>query len=167
MTNHKFSPMMKKILLCMGILFILYGTTFTQVLSEWRNIGRTGIYTETDLMNKWPENGPQLIWANEDIPVGYSSIAISDSTIFLTGTDKEMDVLISIDIKGNLMWKTSYGRAWNKSYALSRCTPTVEKDRVYVSSGLGDIACINALSGEIIWKIEAMEKFDGTYVIGV
>jgi len=152
-----------KTTLLITVLFFLVQMLFSQVLSEWRNIGRTGIYKETGLLNKWPEDGLQLIWSIEDLPPGYSSVSFADSTIFSTGVVDEMDVLIAIDLNGNIKWKTPYGRAWDKSYTYSRCTPTVEKESVYVSSGLGDVACINIITGEINWKKNAHEKFEGTY----
>jgi len=34
---------------------------------------------------------------------------------------------------------------------------------VYATSGNGDVACIDANSGRIIWAVNAMEKFGGTY----
>jgi len=73
-----------------------------------------------------------------------------------------MDVILAFEINGNLKWNISYGRRWDGSYDESRSTPTVEGDRVYVSSGLGDIASLNAFTGEIIWKLKANDEFEGS-----
>lgn len=145
-----------------GILFFC-NTAFTQVLSEFRNIGRTGVYNEADLLKKWPENGPTMLWSNEAVPYGYSSVAVVSNAIYLTGMENNMDVLVALDIKGNIKWKIIYGESWNGQYPPSRNTPTVENDRVYVSSGSGDVACIDANTGEIVWKMDASEKFKGTF----
>lgn len=48
-------------------------------------------------------------------------------------------------------------------YNESRATPTIENKNIYVSSGLGDVACIDAISGTIRWKLKASEKFEGAY----
>jgi outer membrane protein assembly factor BamB len=134
-----------------------------QQISEWREENRTGVSAETGLLKSWPETGPELIWTNQDLPMGYSSVSIGNNTIYVTGNDKGNDILIAIGADGMTKWKTIYGRAWNGATPESRCTPTVEGNKVYVSSGFGDIACIDGTSGAIIWSLKASEIFKGTY----
>ena len=134
-----------------------------QEIIEWRGPGRTGVYNETGLLKEWPENGPKLLWAAENLHKGYSSVVIANNSIYTTGSNGTEDVLICLDMAGKLKWQVPYGRSWDGSYTESRCTPTIENERIYVSSGLGDIACINANSGDIIWSVKASEKFSGTY----
>ena len=38
-----------------------------------------------------------------------------------------------------------------KSFGGSRSAPTVVKDLVYLTSGMGDVACLRAGSGEKVW----------------
>jgi len=153
---------LKKITLIIVIHLLLISNIFSQEFSEWRGPKRTGIYNETNLLKEWPENGPKLLWSIEGIYKGYSSISVANNTIYLTGVNDTVDVLIAVDLIGNIKWQTPFGRARIGSYPESRCTPTVENDRVYVSSGLGDVTCLNALTGKIIWTVKATEKFEGT-----
>lgn len=132
-------------------------------ISEWREDNRTGVSSESGLLKQWPEEGPALVWSNQELLSGYSSVAFSDNSIFLTGNDDKNDVLISLDYEGKIKWQTPYGRSWYQSNPESRCTPTVEGDKVYVSSGYGDLACVDANSGKIIWSLKASEDFKGTY----
>ncbi len=134
-----------------------------QKISEWRMDNRTGVSSETGLLKSWPERGPELIWTNLELPMGYSSVSFGNNTIYVTGKDTVNDILVALDTEGKIKWKTAYGRIWNGSSPESRCTPTVEGEKVYVSSGLGDLACINGKSGEIIWSFKASETFKGTY----
>ena len=146
----------------LALIFLTQSLT-GQVLSEWRGHGRTGVYDETGLLTSWPDKGPELLWAAEDIPNGYSSVAVAHNTVYLTGIMEEMDAMIAVDFEGRIKWQTPYGRAWTESYNPSRSTPTIDGDRAYVSSGLGDLACLHALTGEIIWSLEASEQYEGTY----
>ena len=129
----------------------------------WREDNRTGISSETNLLKSWPEGGPELVYLNTDLPEGHSSVAIGNNTIYLTGIDSENDVLVALDNTGAIKWQVAYGRSWDGSYPNSRCTPTIDGDKVYVSSGYGDLACTNATSGEIIWQLKASEMHKGTY----
>ncbi|HOU02656.1 MAG TPA: PQQ-binding-like beta-propeller repeat protein [Bacteroidales bacterium] len=132
-------------------------------ISEWREENRTGNSAETGLLKSWPDAGPELIWSNLDLPKGNSSVSFGNNTIYLTGNDNVNDILVALDEYGKIKWKTPYGRIWKGSHPESRCTPTVEEDMVYVSSGFGDLACINGISGQIIWSVKASEIYKGTY----
>ncbi len=134
-----------------------------QKISEWREDNRTGVSSETGLMKSWPENGPALIWQNLELPNGHSSLSFGNNTIYLTGNDGKKDILVALDTYGKIKWQTPYGDAWTASNPESRCTPTVEADKVYVSSGSGDIACIDGISGKIIWSLKASEIYKGTF----
>lgn len=129
----------------------------------WREVDRSGVSSEIGLMKSWPDGGPGLIWSTTELPKGNSSSVFGNNTIYITGLEEPNDVLVALDPSGNIIWKTPYGRCWEKSYPESRCTPTVDGERVYVSSGYGDLACINGISGEMIWSLKASEEYGGTY----
>jgi outer membrane protein assembly factor BamB len=149
---------------CTGILFLLTGYAVNaQSVAEWRGIGRSGVYNETGLMKIWPAEGPKMLWSVADLSVGYSSVSIANNTIYLTGRKDTVDICSAIDINGSLKWQTAYGRAWDQSFPESRCTPTIENNKLYLTSGKGDIACLDAISGNIIWSLKASEKYEGTY----
>lgn len=143
------------------IAIVFTVSSYSQKIIQWRGEDRTGIYDETGLLKKWPEKGPELLWHIESLPKGYSSVAISDNKMYLTGIKGKQDIAIAMDMKGKILWEKAYGRAWDRSYSDSRATPTIEGNRLYVSSGLGDISCLNTKNGDIIWSIKASEKYEG------
>jgi outer membrane protein assembly factor BamB len=124
---------------------------------------RTGVSAETGLLKSWPATGPTLLWSCLDLPKGYSSVSFGNNRIYITGTKDSDDILLALDMNGNILWQTVMGRAWNESYPESRSTPTVEGDRVYTCSGLGDLACIDGNTGQILWSYKASEINKGTY----
>lgn len=148
-----------------ALFFYLILTAYpsvAQVSSEWRGVGRTGVYSnETNLLKQWPENGPELLWYADSLPKGYSSVATANGKVYITGLVENMDVLIAFNESGKKLWETPYGRVWDGSYEHSRSTPTIEGDKIYLSSGIGDVSCIDANTGEILWKVNAVDKFSG------
>ena len=134
-----------------------------QDLSEWRGEGRTGKYPASNLLSSWSSEGPELLWMNVELPKGFSSMAFGQDLIFLTGIEDETDVLVALNGQGEIEWKTGFGRAWTDSFSDSRSTPTVDGKHVYVSSGMGDLACIEVRSGQIVWSVKASETYGGTY----
>lgn len=152
---------MKKII---SVLFLLLFSisAFSQVL-QWRGKDRKGIYDSEGLMTEWPAEGPEMIWALEDLPSGYSSPIIVNETIYLTGVRDSSDFIMAISMDGKLLWEKSFGNAWLNNYVGSRCTPTYENEKLYVTSGMGEVACLNAADGSIIWKVDAHSKYKGKY----
>lgn len=132
-------------------------------IEQFRGKNRDGIYQETNLLKNWPEKGPELIWSVGELLSGFSSVTVANDMIYFTGIKDSMDYVIALDVNGNKKWETPYGKAWNSSFPNSRCTPTIENNKLYVTSGLGDVASLNALTGEIIWKVEASKKFEGEF----
>jgi outer membrane protein assembly factor BamB len=152
----------KIILLAIGI--IISGNVFhSDAQSSWRGVDRSGIYNESGLLKTWPASGPEMIWFNQELPAGLSSVTFGNNSIYLTGIKENSDVLVALDTLGKIKWQTPYGRVWNGSYPESRCTPTVDGNRVYVTSGSGDLACIDADKGVIIWSLKASEIYKGTF----
>ncbi len=152
--------MRKNIYLIIAFI-ILSVNAYSQETSEWRGVGRTGVYHEAGLLKQWPEAGSQQLWANDKLPSGYSSMAIANNSIYLTGLKDGVDMLIALDMNGQEKWQTPIGKAWMESFSDSRATPTVEGNMVYASSGMGEIICADANDGKLIWKVNGMQKFEG------
>lgn len=134
-----------------------------QKISEWREDHRTGVSSEKGLLKSWPADGPTLLWTNTDLMKGNASVSFGTDRIFTTGTKDSLDYLFALDMNGRILWQMVMGRAWNESFPESRATPTVEGDRVYTCSGLGDLACFDATDGRIIWSYKASEANHGVY----
>ena len=155
--------MNRLLIVCIAFISILTQCKSKIEKSEWRGPNRTGVYSESGLLKEWPAEGPKMLWHIDSLPTGYSSVAIAHNTVYITGLKDSMDYLLALDMNGKSKWEVPYGRGWDVSFTDARCTPTIEDDRIYLSSGKGDVACVNALSGEINWQVKASEKFEGEF----
>ncbi len=143
-------------------LFLLSVNLSSQDIVEFRGINRTGHYNETGLLKEWPDGGPELLIKIEGIGKGYSQPIVVDDKIFVTGIKEDTtDILSVYDFDGTLLWETDYGRSWTRSYTDSRSTPTFQDGKIYLSSGTGQVNCINASSGRIIWQVDAIQEYGG------
>ena len=154
---------MKTTILSIILLALLSSFIEAQKINEWRPENRTGVSAETGLMKSWSDDGPALLWSNLELAKGYSSPSFGTSTIFITGNTGADDILYALDMNGKILWKTVMGRAWTGSNPESRATPTVEGNRVYTTSGFGDLACLDGTNGKILWSYKASELNKGTY----
>ncbi len=148
--------MKKFFLVTLGIFFTC--AAFSQVV-QWRGPKRDGYFNESGLLKSWTTEGPQMILKVEKLGKGYSSPIVANQTIYLTGMIDTLDYLSAVDFQGKIKWQVPYGRSWSKSFPDTRSTPTVEGDRIYVISGQGRLACINANTGKEIWAVDADKDY--------
>ncbi|MCI0498304.1 MAG: PQQ-binding-like beta-propeller repeat protein [Planctomycetales bacterium] len=130
---------------------------------QWQGPNRDNISRETGLLKQWPEQGPKPLWTAEGLGEGYSSPAIADGRIYLTGMVGNDGILTCLDTGGKILWTANYGSEWKRSFPGVRCTPTVQAGRVYVISGAGQVGCFDAQTGQKVWLVDAFGQFEGQY----
>lgn len=154
---------MKQIVLLISFFLLANSVEILAQEIQWRGPDRSGIFPETGLLQEWPEEGPERILLVEKIGKGYSTPVLDGSTIYVTGKEGEEDFLYSVGLDGTINYTIKYGNSWENSYPDTRSTPTIEEDRLYVISGMGEVVCINKSNGEIIWTVNAHDKYQGEF----
>jgi len=152
---------MKILNLLLLLLLSLSQHIVAQPISQWRGPDRNGVFPETGLLKSWPETGPELIWSVEDLDKGYSSVSVSDQAIYVTGREGSTEYLTALDLNGKRLWRIQYGNTVRKTHPDSRCTPTVEGDRIYLISGRGEVVCVDARQQKVIWSVPAFDLYQG------
>ena len=149
---------MKLYLLFFTLWFLLIPTgIFSQEVLQWRGPDRTGYYHESGLLQSWPEGGPELLWEFPDLGNGYSSPVITNNRIYVNGEIDTITYLFALDRSGKFLWKVPIGKEWTINYPGSRSTPTVVDDLIYVSTGLGTVACLEATDGKVRWSLNMQD----------
>jgi len=128
-------------------------------LYEWRGPERSGIYNEAGLLKEWPESGPELCLELDDLGEGYSSVTVTDNTIYITGRKEQSDVLSAFTLDGKKKWETVYGDAWIRNHTGTRCIPTYSNGNIFLVSGAGDIVCVDS-NGKIKWSKNHYALYD-------
>ena len=155
---------MKPALLFLSALLILFFTSCENEIAQWRGPARDGIYPDKNLLKEWPANGPTLKLKIEDLGKGLSQPVVYKNKIYITGIKHDtLDVLSVFDSAGKLLWEKEFSIAWKRTYPESRGTPTIEKDRIYLIGGSGELVCLSAKNGDLIWKQDPHSDFEGEY----
>jgi len=144
------------------IFSILYFSSYQRIekISQWRGPDRNGIYDETGLLEKWPENGPDMLWSFEGLGAGHGNAGLGKDKIYILGMPDTIGVLYTFDYSGKLIRKLEYGLEWYENYTGVRSTPTITGDLVYFESGQGTIYCYNGNTGKKVWSVDLFKKFD-------
>jgi len=113
------------------------------------------------LLKVWPENGPELIWETIVLGSGYGSPVITQNQLFVVGSQDSIALLFAFKRNGELIFRTEVGKEWVVNFPGSRCTPTVIDNKVYVMTGVGDVTCVDAKNGKVMWTRNMQKDFDG------
>ena len=155
LTSHV-SPLTHLILLPLFLVLLTTSLSAQEVL-QWRGADRRGFYHETELLQSWPIGGPELIWEFPEAGSGYSSPLITNHRIYITGEIDTITYLFALDKSGKLIYKTPVGKEWTINYPGSRATPTLVDDLIYVTTGMGTVACLEAADGNVRWSLNMQQ----------
>ncbi len=113
----------------------------------WRGPNHDGISTESGWDPLALKNGPKVLW-KADVGPGYSDVSIQDGRLFTMGmVEEKCSVVCLAADTGTLLWRYSF-----KAHAEPMATPAVDGDRVYAVATGGDVLCLKAADGELLWK---------------
>jgi outer membrane protein assembly factor BamB len=120
---------------------------------QWRGPTRMGMSSE-NLNSNWAVEGPPVLW-RASVGIGFSSIAISRGRAYTMGNSEQRETVWCFDARsGREIWKHTYpsplGAVYHEGGPVS--TPTVESNRVFTISKWGDVFCLNATNGAVIWE---------------
>lgn len=141
----------------------VFATDWTQ----FRGPGGTGVSEEKGLLQEWPKEGPKLLWQQPDIGDGYGTVAVAGDFAYAVsnhGLDDEYVQALAVK-NGDAVWSTRLGSVGNPNqqppYPMARSTPALDGDKLYAFSSDGDLACLRAATGELVWKKSVRADFGG------
>ena len=155
------------IFLCIILLLTAFAPNVqSQKVSQWRGLNRNGIYYENNILKIWPQTGPELLWWSEVIGNGYAAPSITDDKLFINGEIDRVSYVFAFDLNGKQIWRTPngnefFGTDYSASFPGARSTPTVYGGLVYACSGLGRMACFDAVTGKEKWAINMVDDLGG------
>jgi len=128
---------------------------------QWRGVERNGVSPETGLAKSWPAGGPPLVWKAQGLGAGFAAFSIAGGRLFTQGQRGSQQFVLAIDIKtGKKVWETPTGGAYNDSRGDGpRGTPTIDGAHLYALAGDGTLVCLDTKSGEKIWTVNLMKRF--------
>lgn len=133
---------------------------------EFRGKGRLGVWTETGILEEFPEEGLDVRWRTP-IHHGFAGPAVADGRVFVTdferarGLDGTERILCLEEETGTVLWTQSWevsylGVSWDEG---PRATPTVDSDQVYAVGATGVMTALRVDTGEVLWRTRFVEDF--------
>ena len=136
---------------------------------QWMGPGRDDVWPETGIVREFPPGGPKILW-RRPIHGGFAGPAVVGGRVYVfdyersAGDDKPAPTkrnslqgkerVLCLDARtGAELWKHEYACDYTISYpAGPRSTPTVDEGRVFCLGAMGDLTCLAAESGSVLWS---------------
>jgi outer membrane protein assembly factor BamB len=135
---------------------------------QWQGPDRNAISKETGLLQEWPKEGPPLAWKVKGLGGGDSTPSVAAGRIYgmsHRGSDEYVWALSEKD--GKEIWAVRIAPAhtldWPQSKEGPSATPTVDGDRLYVMGLAGNVVCLQAADGKVVWQRNVVADFGGKF----
>ncbi len=159
---------MKKLTLPLVGLFVLAGAAAADDWPQWQGPDRNNISKETGLLKSWPKSGPKLLWTFSEAGMGYSAPAVVGDRVYTMGGTGGQDYLFCLDAKsGKKVYAAPLGPMYHQARGDGpRGTPTVDGDHIYVLTGGGNLICLQAADGKVVWRKGLASDLGGSMMSG-
>jgi len=104
-----------------------------------------------------------MVWKATGLGAGYSGPAIAGGKVFVIGDVGGSCDLLALDAAtGKQVWAAKVGKPGNPGgYAGPRGTPTVDGNLVFALGQFGDLVCVQAATGQPLWRKSLTADFKG------
>ncbi|MHC4338373.1 MAG: outer membrane protein assembly factor BamB family protein [Planctomycetota bacterium] len=139
-----------------------YGTAEAADWPNWRGPNHNGISIEKGWAASWPKAGPKILW-EKSIGAGFSSISVGKGRVYTMGNINNTDIVYCFDENtGNEIWRHPYrSPIFDKSHEGGpAATPTVDGKFVYTFGKKGDVFCLKAATGKVVWHRNLKDEFE-------
>ncbi len=129
---------------------------------NWMGPNYDGVSKEKGWSSTWPEDGLTKIWERQ-IGIGFSSISIADNRLFSMGHVDGKEFVYSLNPDtGHTIWKHSYDSPLvdNLHEGGPGATPTIDGDFVYSLGRGGQLSCLRAKGGDVVWSKMLQDDLD-------
>jgi len=134
---------------------------------QWRGPDRNGCVPAGVAVPTTLPTEPKVAW-HVKIGDGLASPVVASGRVFYLDNQQGRETLHALDVaNANEFWHDDIGETFSdeQSPPGPRCTPMVDSDRVYAQSCRGELRCVSAADGHLLWRTDYVADF-GAVVMG-
>jgi outer membrane protein assembly factor BamB len=155
--------MANKTHLCFG--FWLLGALGAQA-ADWPQFlgpARNGVSTETGLLEKWPSNGPAILW-EKALGTGYGAPSVMGERLVVHHRIGEEEIAECLSAAtGESLWRHADTSHFVDPYGYNngpRCAPVLSTNRCYTFGAEGLLTCLDLATGNLVWQVDTKTNWN-------
>ena len=152
------------------VVFAAVGIMYAkaQDFPQWRGLNRDGVVKTTGVNLNWTEKKPTLLWTFRQAGAGYASPTIAGNTLYCQGGAEGNDFAFALDAQtGKLKWKQILGEQFKEERGNgAHGAVTIDGDKLYLIRCGGQIHCLAAADGKLIWQKDFKKDYNGKIMSG-
>jgi outer membrane protein assembly factor BamB len=121
-----------------------------------------GISDETGLLEKWPENGPPLVW-EKNIGKGYGAPSLISGKLVVLHRIGDEEIVECLDAgTGKSLWRYAYPSHFIDPYGYNngpRATPVLNSNLCFAFGAEGKLTCLELQTGKLKWQRDTSADF--------
>jgi outer membrane protein assembly factor BamB len=125
----------------------------------FRGPERDGRYDEMPILTNWPAAGLRKLW-HQPCGGGYASFALAQGRAFTIEQRRDHEVATAYEVAtGRELWAQGWRAFFSESMGGDgpRATPVYDNGRVYALGAVGELRCLDAASGTVIWSVNILK----------
>ncbi len=131
----------------------------------WRGPKRDGhVPPGSTMIEKLPTE-PKVLWRVK-VGEGLASPIVAGGKVFHLDNQAGQETVHALDAAtGNELWSAPLDDAFKDSQSAAgpRCTPLFDGGRLYAQSCRGELQCLNALDGKLLWRVNYVTNFGAQF----
>ncbi len=135
--------------------------------SDFRGPDRLGIYDEMPILTSWPKGGLRRLW-KQPVGGGWAGFSVAKGTIYTIEQRRDDEVVAAYDAAtGKEKWTDSWRAHFDESMGGDgpRATPIVDENRVYAVGAEGELRCLDAATGKIVWNKNILKEHGASNLV--
>jgi outer membrane protein assembly factor BamB len=132
--------------------------------ADFRGPGRLGHYDQASIRTAWPSEGLKPLW-KQPSGGGYASFSIAHGVAFTIEQRRDKEVVAAYDLRtGRERWTAAWSARFSEPMGGDgpRATPVWNDGTVYALGATGELRCLDAGSGQTLWRKNILEDNDAT-----
>lgn len=130
---------------------------FSDDWPQWRGPQRDGVWRETGTLTRFDAEDLKPVWSSA-VGAGYSGPTVQGNRVYVTSRLEEPEQVEQVHcvdrLTGREIWKFVYPCEYsNIGYPLGpRASVLISGGKAYALGAMGHFHCLDAASGELLWK---------------
>ena len=140
------------------------GTDAPPYWTDFRGPARDGHYRERPIRTDWTGGELRPLW-KQPVGGGYASFVVAGGHAFTIEQRGPQEVVAAYDVTtGHELWSHTWTAVFRESMGGDgpRATPTWHAGKIYALGGAGELRCLDAATGALVWRASILDDAGAT-----